>query len=122
MKTTIIAAMLTLAAGTASAADINVAGQTLSIGGEVDANYTTGTEAFAMDFTQSVGVEAWGVDFSVEHELNLLKLNETGYDLFNGVDLEAGYSFTPSLRTYGKVNLDKDFEFGDVTVGTAFSF
>tara|TARA_B110000858_G_C17524846_1_gene346459 strand:+ start:95 stop:466 length:372 start_codon:yes stop_codon:yes gene_type:complete len=123
MKTTILAAvMLTLAAGTVSAKDINVAGQTLSIGGEVDANYTTGTELYAMDFTQSVGVEAWGVDFSVDHELDLLKLNEAGYDLFRGVDLEAGYSLTSSLRTYGKVNMDKDFEFGDVTVGTAFSF
>lgn len=123
MKTTILAAvMLTLAAGTVSAKDINVAGQTLSIGGEVDANYTTGTEVYAMDFTQSVGVEAWGVDFSVDHELDLLKLNEAGYDLFRGLDLEAGYSLTSSLRTYGKVSMDKDFEFGDVTVGTAFSF
>tara|TARA_R110002153_G_scaffold112874_2_gene255011 strand:- start:5370 stop:5741 length:372 start_codon:yes stop_codon:yes gene_type:complete len=123
MKTTILAAaMFTLASGAVSAAAIDVAGQTLSIGGEVDANYTTGTEVFAMDFTQSVGVEAWGVDFSVEHELDLLKLNETGFDYFNGVALEAGYTLAPGLRTYGKVGMDNDFDFGDITVGTAFAF
>jgi opacity protein-like surface antigen len=123
MKTTILAAaMLTFAAGAASAADLNVAGQTLTIGGEVDANYTTGTEVYAMDFTQTVGVKAWGTDFSVEHELDMLKLNDVGYNLFQGLDLEAGYSLTSSLRAYGKVSTDEDFNFGDVTVGTSFKF
>ena len=123
MKTTILAAaMLTLAAGTVSAKDINVGGQTLTIGGDVDANYNTGTEMFAMDLTKKVGVNAFGMDISAEHSLDLMKLNNTGYNLFQGLDLEAGYSMTPSLRTYGKVSTDSDFEFGDVTVGASFSF
>ena len=123
MKTTILAAaMLTLAAGTVSAKDINVGGQTLTIGGDVDANYNTGTEMFAMDLTKKVGVNAFGLDISAEHSLDLMKLNNTGYNLFQGLDLEAGYSMTPSLRTYGKVSTDSDFEFGGVTVGASFSF
>lgn len=123
MKTTILAAvMLTLAAGTASAKDIVVGGQTLTIGGDVDANYTTGTEAFALDLTKVVGFDAFGLDFSAEHSLDLLRLNETGYDLFQGLALEAGYSLNDSIRTYGKVGMDSDFEFGDVTVGASFGF
>jgi opacity protein-like surface antigen len=123
MKTTILAAvMLTLAAGTVSAKDIVIGGQTLTIGGDVDANYNTGTEMFAMDLTKKVGVNAFGLDISAEHSLDLMKLNTAGYDLFQGLDLEAGYSLSPSLRTYGKVATDSDFNFGDVTVGASFSF
>lgn len=123
MKTTILAAvMLTLAAGTVSAKDIVIGGQTLTIGGDVDANYNTGTEAFAMELTKVVGFDVYGLDFSAEHSLDLLRLNDAGYDLFQGVDLEAGYSMSDSLRTYGKVGMDNDFEFGDVTVGASFSF
>lgn len=123
MKTTILAAaMLTLAAGTVSAKDINIGGQTLTIGGDVDANYNTGTELFAMDLTKKVGVNAFGLDISAEHSLDLMKLNNAGYDLFQGLDLEAGLSLSSSLRTYGKVSTDSDFEFGDVTVGASFSF
>ena len=122
MKTTILAAAMIATAGFAQAADINVAGQTLSIGGEFDANYTTGVETFAIDLTKSVGIVAYGVDFSAEHKIDVLRLNEDGYDLWRGVDFEAGYSLSPSLRTYGKVNMDKDFDFGDVTVGASFAF
>lgn len=123
MKTTILAAvMLTLAAGTVSAKDIVIGGQTLTIGGDVDANYNTGTEAFALELTKVVGFDAFGLDFSAEHSLDMLRLNEVGYDLFQGVALEAGYSMSDSLRTYGKVAMDNDFEFGDVTVGASFSF
>ena len=123
MKTTILAAvMLTLAAGTVSAKDIVIGGQTLTIGGDVDANYNTGTEAFAMDLTKVVGFDAFGLDFSAEHSVDLLKLNEAGYDLFQGLALEAGYSLSDSVRTYGKVGMDSDLEFGDVTVGASFNF
>lgn len=123
MKTTILAAvMLTLAAGTVSAKDIVIAGQTLTIGGDVDANYTTGVDAFAVDLTNTVGFDAWGLDFSAEHTLDVLRINEAGYDLFQGLALETGYSLNDSIRTYGKVGMDNDFEFGDVTVGASFNF
>tara|TARA_R110000737_G_scaffold78339_2_gene109728 strand:+ start:33729 stop:34097 length:369 start_codon:yes stop_codon:yes gene_type:complete len=122
MKMTIAAVALTLVAGTASAADFTVAGQTLTVGGDLDANYTTGVEAFAIDLTNSVGFNAWGVDFSAEHSLDVLRINEAGYDLFQGLALESGYTIAPGVRTYGKVAMDNDFDFGDVTVGASFSF
>jgi hypothetical protein len=122
MKTTILAAAIVMTAGMVQAADINVAGTVISVGGEVDANYTTGLETFAVDFTQSVGVKAWGVDLSAEHDMDLLKLNDAGYDLFQGLDFEAGYSLTEALRGYGKVSMDNDFEFGNVTTGLSFAF
>ena len=122
MKMTIAAVALTLVAGTASAADFTVAGQTITVGGDLDANYTTGADAFAVDLTKTVGFDAWGVDFSAEHAVDVLRINEAGYDLFQGLDFEAGYSLTPSVRTYGKVAMDNEFEFGDVTVGASFAF
>lgn len=122
MKTTIMAAALIATAGIAQAADFEIAGQTLTLGGEVDANYTTGADEFAIDLTKTVGISAWGVDFSAEHTLDVLRINEEGYDLFQGLDLEAGYTLAPGVRTYGKVGMDTDFDFGDVTVGASFSF
>ena len=123
MKMTIAAVALTLVAGTASAADFTVAGQTLTVGGDFDANYTTGVDAFAIDLTKSVGFNAWGVDFSAEHSFDVLRINEAGYDLFQGLALESGYTIASTgIRTYGKVAMDNDFDFGDVTVGASFSF
>lgn len=120
MKVLSIAAAAIVAASAASAADFAVLGQTVSVGAEVDSNYNTGTEDFAIDFTPEAGFNAWGVDFTAETTIDVLKINEG--DVFQGVDFEAGYSLTNNLRAYGKVGTDSDFEFGDTTVGVTFSF
>ena len=120
MKTTIVAAALVLTAGMASAADLNIAGQTISAGGEFDMNYTTGEDVFALDFTPTAGVEAWGVDFEVSSTFDVLQINEG--DLFQGLDLEAGYTITTGLRAYAEIGTDADFEFGDLTTGVTFAF
>lgn len=120
MKTTIVAAAFVLTAGMASAADFAVAGQTISAGGEFDMNYTTGEDTFALDFTPTAGVNAWGVDFEVSSTFDVLQVNEG--DLFQGLDLEAGYTITEGLRAYAEISSDADLEFGDITTGITFAF
>lgn len=124
MKTTLAALAIALTATTASAADFNLMGTTVSVGGEFDANYTTGTEDFAVDFTQTAGIAVYGVDLSVEHKLDVLDMDEADFELFNGLDFEAGYNVNaiPGLRAYSKVGMDADFDFGNVTTGVAFAF
>ena len=120
MKTTIVAAAFVMTAGMASAADFTVAGQTISAGGEFDMNYTTGEDTFALDFTPTAGVNAWGVDFEVSSTFDVLQVNEG--DLFQGLDLEAGYAITEGLRAYAEISSDADLEFGDITTGITFAF
>ena len=120
MKTTIVAAALVLTAGMASAADLNIAGQTISAGGEFDMNYTTGEDVFALDFKPTAGINAWGVDFEVSSTFDVLQVNEG--DLFQGLDLEAGYTITTGLRAYAEIGTDADLEFGDLTTGVKFAF
>jgi hypothetical protein len=120
MKTTIVAAALVLTAGMASAADLNIAGQTISAGGEFDMNYTTGEDTFALDFKPTAGINAWGVDFEVSSTFDVLQVNEG--DLFQGLDLEAGYTITDGLRAYAEIATDADLEFGDLTTGVTFAF
>lgn len=122
MKTFILATAATLALATAAtAADFTVAGQTLSLGGEVDMNYTTGEDVWAMDFTPGVGVTAYGVDFSVETNIDVLALNDG--DLFEGLDFEAGYTLpNTGIRAYGEISTDEDLEFGDLKAGLVFAF
>jgi|TARA_B110000858_G_scaffold103835_1_gene118964 hypothetical protein len=120
MKTTIVAAALVLTAGIASAADLNVFGQTVSAGGEVDMNYTTGVDTFALDFTPSAGINAWGVDFELSSTFDVLQVNEG--DLFQGLDIEAGFTIAEGLRAYAEIGTDEDLDFGDLTAGLSFAF
>ena len=103
------------------AADFSVAGQTVSVGGKLDANYDTGTELYAMEFVPRTGINAWGIDFGVETTFDVLQLNDG--DVFQGLDYTAGYTIGGTgLRAYGEISSDADFEFGDATVGVSFSF
>ena len=119
MKIAAIAVAATLAATAASAAEIGATG--VSVGATVDANYTTGVDTYAVDFTPRAGYSAFGVAFGVETTFDVLTLNEG--DVFKGLDFDASYSLgATGASVYGEVGTDKDFEFGDVTVGAKFSF
>lgn len=121
MKTLAMAAAASLIAASASAADFGLMGQTVSVGGEVDSNYNTGTEEFSVEFIPSAGITAWGVDFEASTTFDIMELNEG--DVFEGLDLEAGYTIGGTgLRAYGEIGTDADFEFGDATVGVSFKF
>jgi hypothetical protein len=118
MKNILLAtAVLFGAASAASAFELGNTG--LSVGGEVDLNYTTGVETYAMDLTSGVSFSNWGVTFNAETTWDLLDLNDG--DLFTGVDFDAAYQYG-AVELYGEVSTDADFEFGDVTVGTRLSF
>jgi len=122
MKSLIIATAAAMAFATAAtAADVQVAGQTFSLGGEIDANYNTGTEDFALEMIPSAGFVAYGIDFEASTTIDVIQINEG--DLFQGMDFEAGYTVGQTgLRAYAEIGTDADFEFGDLTIGTTFNF
>ena len=118
MKTFAVAAMATMVAGSVAAADL---GYGFTLGGEIDGNYTTGLDMFAVDLTTGVGYNAYGVDLAVETTFDVLSLNDG--DVFEGLDLSAEYAIgATGITTYGEVSTDADFEFGDLTVGAKLAF
>lgn len=121
MKYAAVAAVAVFAATQASAIEL---GGGFKAGGEVDMNYTTGVEEWALEATPEVGFAAAGVDFTVGSTFDLMKLNED--DVFKGLDFGAEYDLggvgINGLKAYGEVSTDKDFEFGDITMGVNFSF
>jgi hypothetical protein len=118
MKKVLLATTVALMATSAAAIDL---GYGVTAGGEIDVNYVTGVEDWAMDFTPSVGVDVYGVDFTAETTIDILDL-DSGNDVFTGVDLKAEYALNSMITTYGKISSDEDLEFGDITVGATFSF
>jgi hypothetical protein len=116
-----IVAASTLITTQASAFDL---GYGLKAGGEVDMNYTTGVETWALEATPEVGFEALGVDITIGSTFNLLDIN--GNDPFKGLDFSAEYDLgvigANGLTAYGEVDTDKDLEFGDLKMGVKFAF
>lgn len=118
----VLATAAVLAATSVSAADLNVGGLTLSAGGEVDMNYTTGVEEWAMELTPYVGTEFMGVGLSVETTVDLMKLDTEGADVFTGLTLGSSYVVMDKVSLYGEVDTNKDLEFGDAKMGVSFKF
>ena len=119
MKLAVLATAATLLVATqASAVDL---GNGLSAGAEIDMNYTTGVETWALEATPEVGLALMGAELSVGSTFDLMKLNES--DVFKGVDFEVEYPIgLTGLEAYGKVSTDSDFEFGDIKIGASFKF
>lgn len=119
MKT--LAIILALTATTATAADFPLLGQTVSIGAESDTNYTTGVEDWEWELTPYAGVNLMGVGLTLETDIDMLKLDED--EVFTGVDVELNYSVPhTNVNLYTEVSSDKDFDFGDVTMGATIKF
>jgi hypothetical protein len=116
------AATATLAVFVASQAAAIELGGGLKAGAEIDMNYTTGIEEWALEATPEVGFEAYGADLTVGSTFDLMGLNED--DVFKGLDFEAEYDIgvIPGLTAYGEIGTDADFEFGDATMGVKFAF
>lgn len=118
MKKLGIASVVALVATQAAAIEL---GGGLKAGAEIDMNYTTGIEDWALEATPEVGFAAMGADLTVGSTFDLMGLNED--DVFKGLDFGAEYSVTGTgLTAYGEVSTDKDLEFGDVTMGLKFAF
>lgn len=119
MKTLAIASVIALAAGAASAAEIGNTG--ISIGGTIDANYTTGIGEYAVDLTPRAQYSSWGITFGAETTFDIMGLNDG--DIFQGMSLDAAYEIGGTgLTAYGEVGTDADFNFGDVKMGVTFAF
>ena len=130
MKTLTIALGLMGLVTTASAHEINnnhshvglpVMGQILSIGAQSDTSYTTGVETWAWDVTPYAGATVMGVSLLAETKIDVLTLDEGG--IFTGVDLTFGYAVPAvNVNLYTEVSSDKDFTFGDITMGAKIKF
>ena len=116
MKKLLLASAIAVAGTSVAAMDL---GYGLSVGAETELTYTTGKETWTLDVTPSVGLGAYGVSFTAETKVDVLDLNNG--DIFTGVDWEAEYIWK-GITTYTKVSSDKDFEFGDITMGAKLSF
>ena len=116
MKTVVLASALAVAATSVSAIDL---GNGLSMGAEVDANYVTGVDTWALEATPYAAISQYGVTLKAETTVDVLKINED--DVFKGVDLTAEYVWN-SITTYTEISSDADFEFGDVTIGAKIKF
>jgi len=116
MKKLLLASAIAVAGTSVAAMDL---GYGLSVGAETELTYTTGKETWTLDVTPSVGLGAYGVSFTAETKVDVLDLNNG--DIFTGVDWEAEYVWK-GITTYTKVSSDKDFEFGDITMGAKLSF
>ena len=116
-----LAATATLAVFVASQAAAIELGGGIKAGAEIDMNYTTGIEEWALEATPEVGFEAYGADFTVGSTFDLMGLNED--EVFKGLDFDASYDLlNTGAKVYGEVATDADFEFGDVKVGVKFAF
>ena len=119
MNKLVLATAVALSATAAHAVDVDLFGQTISVGAESDINYVTGIEEWEWTatpyaaFTTSVGVT-----LSAETDINMRELNE---DIFQGVDYTAEYTMS-GVTLYTEVSSDRDWEFGDVTVGAKVKF
>tara|TARA_R110001592_G_scaffold7189_4_gene40531 strand:- start:66 stop:437 length:372 start_codon:yes stop_codon:yes gene_type:complete len=110
-----------ITATTATAADFPVMGQTLSLGAQSDTKYTTGVETWAWDVTPYAGATVMGVSLLAETKIDVLTLDEG--DIFTGVDLTLGYAVpTVNVNLYTELSSDKDFKFGDITMGAKIKF
>jgi len=116
MKKLLLSVAFAAMATSVSAMDL---GYGLSVGAETELTYTTGTEVWTMDVTPSMGLGAYGASFTAETTIDVLDLNNG--DIFTGVDWKAEYVWN-GITTYTEVSSDKDFEFGDITMGAKISF
>ena len=84
MKKLVLATVVALTATTASAIDVDLLGQTISVGAESDINYVTGIEEWEWTatpyaaFTTSVGVT-----LSAETEIDMRGLDQD--EIFKGI-------------------------------------
>jgi hypothetical protein len=108
-------------ATSATAMDIPVAGQTLSLGAENDINYTTGIEEWNWELTPSAGIAYSGINFSVETTIDIFDLNAD--EVFTGLDYVVDYTLpATNVKLYSELSSDPDFEFSDITMGARITF
>jgi hypothetical protein len=108
-------------ATSATAMDIPVAGQTLSLGAENDINYTTGIEEWNWELTPSAGIAYSGINFSVETTIDMFDLNAD--EVFTGLDYVVDYTLpATNVKLYSELSSDPDFEFSDITMGARITF
>lgn len=117
MKNVLTAAALILAtAGTASAIDL---GNGMSLANEFKAERNLETEINALtyeaDFTWNLGMASLEVGPNV-FDLEDIEFTSMEYEVTVPIASVSG------MKVYGKTSTDKDWGFGDISVGASFSF
>ena len=120
MNKLVLATAVALSATAAHAVDVDLFGQTISVGAESDINYVTGIEEWEWTatpyaaFTTSVGVT-----LSAETEIDMRGLDQD--EICKGIDYTAEYGVN-GVTLYTEISSDRDWEFGDITVGAKVKF
>lgn len=115
MKIAAITAAATLVATSVSAMDL---GGGFSAGATAEAEYNLDTEAEKLTLTPYAGYAMWGIDWTVETELDMQNLSDEELDL----DWAMKYTIMDGLKAYVEVSTDQDFEAENLTVGASFTF
>jgi len=115
MNKLLLATAITLVSTATSAADLDVLGQTISVGAESDINYTTGVEEWEWTATPYAAfTTSMGVVLTAETEFDIRGLDEE--EVFKGIDYTVEYGVN-GVTVYTEVSSDRDWDFGNVTVG-----
>ena len=115
MKIIALTTAALLAATTINAAEL---GGGLSAGATLDAEWNFDTEAESITATPYVGYTAWGINWAVETELDMLHLSEEELDL----DWSMKYPFMTNGNVYLEIETNQDFETDNLTAGVSFTF
>ena len=79
--------------------------------------YAKEAETFAVGLDYSIDFDSF--DLSVGSDWNKA---QTGNLAYTGTSVGLGYEVNTSLRVYGKVDLDSNFNYSETTVGAEFTF
>lgn len=114
MKTLIAAAAIATLGTAASAQDPSL-GLPFNVIGS--AEYAVEAEAFEGKFGVSYAIG----DLTLAHMVVATYTSADSLD-FAGVELNAIYAVSPNLNAYGRVDLDGDFAYDELTIGVGFNF
>ena len=124
MKIAAIAVAATIAATSASAAELGATG--ISLGAELDSAYNVDQENMKETLTPTLGYKAWGADFSLSSDLAIYDDEFVAGDTKPTLDFGAEYGMSVfGLNSTAYVETGYDLEekkMGDVIVGAKFSF
>ena len=121
MKLAIATAVVMLAASSASAIELGIAG--LTVGTTTTAEYNVDAENMTLTLEPEVGYAFAGLDFTAGTELTIYDDEFVAGDTMPTLDFKATRQVWDNLELYGEVGYDFELEERtDVTLGASFKF
>lgn len=121
MKLAIATAAAVLAATSASAIELGIAG--LTAGATTTAEYNVDAENMTLTLEPEVGYAFAGIDFTAGTEISVYNDDFVLGDEMPTLDFKAARQVWDNLEVYGEIGYDLELEERtDLTVGASFSF